>query len=72
MLCILLFVQVEADYGPLLCVVHNIGANIGHVPIADTSTRVYTKVSKYNARESNLWDLMPINVKACTTFRNQK
>ena len=49
LLCILLFVQVEADYGPLLCVVHNIGANIGHVPIADTSTRVYTKVSKYNA-----------------------
>lgn len=36
--------RVEADYGPLLCVVHNIGANIGHVPIADTSTRVYTKI----------------------------
>ena len=44
------FVQVETDYGPLLCAVHNIGANIGHVPIADTSTRVYTKVSKYKSR----------------------
>jgi len=36
--------KVEADYGPLLCAVHNMGANIGHVPIADTSTRVYTKI----------------------------
>ena len=45
------FVQVETDYGPLLCAVHNIGANIGHVPIADTSTRVYTKVRKYNSRK---------------------
>ena len=39
-------VKVEADYGPLLCAVHNIGANIGHVPLAHTSTRVYTKVSR--------------------------
>jgi len=36
--------KVEADYGPLLCAVHNIGANIGHVPLAHTSTRVYTKI----------------------------
>ena len=24
--------------------VHNIGANIGHVPLADTSSRVFTKI----------------------------
>ena len=52
MLCsVICLVQVEADYGPLLCAVHNIGANIGHVPIADTSTRVYTKVRKYKWRD---------------------
>ena len=48
-------VKVEADYGPLLCAVHNIGANIGHVPLAHTSTRVYTKVSRICKRK---WSLM--------------
>ena len=36
--------QVERDIGPVKCAVHNIGANIGLVPISDTSTRVYSKV----------------------------
>ena len=36
--------RVEAEVGPIECAVHNIGANIGHVALADTSTRVFTKV----------------------------
>ena len=37
--------QVEKEFGPISCAVHNIGANIGNLSLLDTTTRVYTKVS---------------------------
>ena len=40
------FWQVENDFGPISCAVHNIGANIGNISLLDTTTRVYTKVNK--------------------------
>src|SRR3546814_9181231 len=40
---IALFVQVEAEVGPVEVAVFNIGANV-NFPIADTTLRVYTKV----------------------------
>jgi hypothetical protein len=35
---------VERELGPIECAVHNIGANIGLVPVMETSARLYTKV----------------------------
>jgi len=35
---------IENRFGGISVGVHNIGANIGHVPLGDTTTRVFTKV----------------------------